>query len=120
MRRGAPISQAWGEQRLDPAQLGRGPEWRRDVKPDLANSEVVGALTGQWPVKAGTRTGDSRAAALDSIRAIQMVRAYRVIGHLESNLDPLKLSPKTPHPQLEPSFYGFHSPTWIARCSSAA
>ncbi|HVU20229.1 MAG TPA: 2-oxoglutarate dehydrogenase E1 component [Rhizomicrobium sp.] len=97
-----------GEQGLDATQLGRGPAWHRDAKPELASGELVGALTGQWPQKAGAQSGDSRAAALDSIRAIQMVRAFRVIGHLESNLDPLKLSPKTPHPQLEPSFYGFH------------
>src|SRR6201996_2772167 len=97
-----------GEQGLDATQLGRGPRWHRDERPELASGDLVGALTGQWPQKAGAQTGDSRAAALDSIRAIQMVRAYRVIGHLESNLDPLHLSPKTPNPQLEPSFYGFH------------
>jgi 2-oxoglutarate dehydrogenase E1 component len=50
---------------------------------------------------------DVRSAAQDSIRAIQLVRAYRVIGHFEADLDPLKLSPKTPHPQLDPAFYGF-------------
>jgi len=27
-------------------------------------------------------------AAQDSIRAIQLVRAYRVIGHFEADLDP--------------------------------
>jgi 2-oxoglutarate dehydrogenase E1 component len=48
-----------------------------------------------------------RSAAQDSIRAIQFVRAYRVIGHFEADLDPLKLSPKVPHPQLDPAFYGF-------------
>ena len=55
-------------------------------------------------------TRDLRAAsAQESIRAVQLVRAYRVIGHLEADLDPLKLSPKAPHPQLDPSFYGFHA-----------
>src|SRR6185312_1823970 len=96
------------EQGLKPAQLGRGPAWRRDTKPELASGDLVGALTGQWPAKAGVDEKDVRAAAQESIRAIQMVRAYRVIGHLESNLDPLKLAPKAPHPQLDPAFYGFH------------
>jgi 2-oxoglutarate dehydrogenase, E1 component len=50
---------------------------------------------------------DVRAAAQASIRAIQLVRAYRVIGHFEADLDPLGLAPKTPHPQLDPKFYGF-------------
>ena len=96
-----------GEQDLTPAQLGRGPRWQRDARPGFARGELVGALTGQWPVKAGPSDKDSRAAALDSIRAIQMVRAYRVIGHLEAELDPLNISPKTPHAQLDPVFYGF-------------
>jgi 2-oxoglutarate dehydrogenase E1 component len=51
--------------------------------------------------------GDTVAAARDSVRAIQLVRAYRVIGHFEANLDPLGLAPKTPHPQLDPASYGF-------------
>jgi 2-oxoglutarate dehydrogenase E1 component len=54
-----------------------------------------------------TEANDVRAAAQESIRAIQMVRAYRVIGHFEADLDPLNLSPKAPHPQLDPAFYGF-------------
>ncbi|HWA89226.1 MAG TPA: 2-oxoglutarate dehydrogenase E1 component [Rhizomicrobium sp.] len=95
------------ENGLSPTQLGRGPGWRRDAKPELASGELVGALTGQWPAKPGASEKDLRAAALESIRAIQMVRAYRVIGHLEANLDPLNLSPKTPHPQLDPAFNGF-------------
>jgi len=50
---------------------------------------------------------DVRSAAQDSIRAIQLVRAWRVIGHFEADLDPLELSPKVAHPQLDPAFYGF-------------
>jgi 2-oxoglutarate dehydrogenase E1 component len=50
---------------------------------------------------------DVRAAAQASIRAIQLVRAYRVIGHFEADLDPLHLTATTPHPQLDPRFYGF-------------
>src|SRR5579862_1259685 len=96
------------EQELSATQLGRGPRWARDSKPELASGDLVGALTGQWPAKAGVSEKDLRAAARESIRAIQMVRAYRVIGHLESNLDPLGLAPKTPYPQLDPAFYGFH------------
>ena len=52
---------------------------------------------------------DLHMAAQESIRAIQLVRAYRVIGHLEADLDPLKITPKQPHPQLDPAFYGFHA-----------
>src|ERR1700679_816630 len=95
------------EQDLSATQLGRGPGWARDRKPNFAGGDLVHALTGQTPSKPGVDEKDVRAAAQESIRAIQMVRAYRVIGHLESNLDPLGLAPKEPYPQLDPAFYGF-------------
>ncbi|MDE1938908.1 MAG: 2-oxoglutarate dehydrogenase E1 component [Alphaproteobacteria bacterium] len=100
-----------GQAGLTPAQTGRGPAWARDAKSELPGGELIGALTGQVaaPKQAAAGGQELRAAAQESIRAIQLVRAYRVIGHLEADLDPLKLSPKTPHPQLDPAFYGFHS-----------
>ena len=48
-----------------------------------------------------------RAATLDSIRALMMIRAYRVRGHLEANLDPLGLNKVEAHPELDPASYGF-------------
>ncbi|RYH00520.1 MAG: 2-oxoglutarate dehydrogenase E1 component, partial [Alphaproteobacteria bacterium] len=47
------------------------------------------------------------AAAKDSIHAVQMIRAYRMVGHLEANLDPLEITPKTPQATLDPKTYGF-------------
>lgn len=52
---------------------------------------------------------DVRQAALDSIRALQLIRAYRARGHLMANLDPLELKEIETHPELEPSHYGFTS-----------
>ena len=99
-----------GQTALNPAQLGRGPEWRRDKKPQWENGDLVGALTGQWPARKGVASeADLHKAAQDSIRVIQLVRAYRVIGHLEADLDPLQITPKQPRPQLDPGFYGFHA-----------
>ncbi len=48
-----------------------------------------------------------RAAALDSLRALMLIRAYRVRGHLEARLDPLGLQVPKPHPELDPATYGF-------------
>ncbi|MGE5767690.1 MAG: 2-oxoglutarate dehydrogenase E1 component, partial [Bacteroidota bacterium] len=48
-----------------------------------------------------------RAAVIDSIRALMLIRAYRVRGHLEANLDPLGLKALEPHPELDPKSYGF-------------
>ncbi|MBI3675383.1 MAG: 2-oxoglutarate dehydrogenase E1 component, partial [Proteobacteria bacterium] len=109
-----PTWRAWfaslGESDLKATQLGRGPAWKRDAKPELRLDELTGALSGQWPSKKDGEVSerDLRAAAQDSVRAIQLVRAYRVIGHLAADLDPLKLNPKPAMPQLDPGFYGFH------------
>ena len=48
-----------------------------------------------------------RQATQDSIRALMLIRAYRVRGHLEADLDPLKLQKPMPHSELDPESYGF-------------
>ncbi len=48
-----------------------------------------------------------REATLDSIRALMLIRAYRVRGHLHANLDPLGLEEPKEHPELDPGSYGF-------------
>ncbi len=48
-----------------------------------------------------------RRATLDSIRALMLIRAYRVRGHLEATLDPLGLLKPDAHPELDPRTYGF-------------
>ncbi len=55
----------------------------------------------------GRTDAELRAATLDSIRALMLIRAYRIRGHLIANLDPLQLDPPTPHPELDPASYGF-------------
>jgi 2-oxoglutarate dehydrogenase E1 component len=50
---------------------------------------------------------DIRAATKDSLRALMMVRTYRVRGHLEAQLDPLGLQVPKPHAELDPATYGF-------------
>ena len=50
---------------------------------------------------------DIRAQVLDSIRAIMMIRAYRVRGHFKAKLDPLGLEAEGEHEELKPSSYGF-------------
>jgi 2-oxoglutarate dehydrogenase E1 component len=48
-----------------------------------------------------------RRATSDSIRALQLIRAYRVRGHLEADLDPLGLDKRGPYPELDYRSYGF-------------
>ena len=50
---------------------------------------------------------DVQQATRDSIRALMLIRAYRIRGHLAANLDPLGLEPPREHPELDPRSYGF-------------
>ena len=43
----------------------------------------------------------------DSVRALMMIRAYRIRGHLAAELDPLRMQEPTDHPELDPKTYGF-------------
>ncbi len=55
----------------------------------------------------GASVQDLRAATIDSVRALMLIRAYRIRGHLIANLDPLQLDPPGYHPELDPRTYGF-------------
>src|ERR1700744_4889977 len=46
-----------GEQGLSPTQLGRGPAWKRDAKPQIPASDLIAALTGQEPPAARAKPG---------------------------------------------------------------
>ncbi len=62
------------------------------------------------PARAAAPAPDAatiRRAQLDSIRALMLIRSYRVRGHLEAQLDPLGLQKPKPHPELQPEFWGF-------------
>jgi len=50
----------------------------------------------------------SRQAILDSLRALMLIRSYRVRGHLLAKLDPLNILVPPDHPELNPTTYGFH------------
>jgi 2-oxoglutarate dehydrogenase E1 component len=63
------------------------------------------------PAVPGTRPAMSseqvRAATIASLRALMLIRSYRVRGHLEARLDPLGLTIPAPHSELDPRSYGF-------------
>ena len=52
-------------------------------------------------------TENSELSTKDSVRAIMMIRAYRIRGHLNADLDPLQLLKKEYAPELDPKTYGF-------------
>ena len=59
------------------------------------------------PATSGDTDGPVQAETIDSIRALMMIRAYRVRGHLIASLDPLGLEGERHHPELDPRSYGF-------------
>src|SRR5439155_14422582 len=76
----------------------RGPSWAKRERAILGNGAAPAA---------GTEEEALRQATTDSIRTLQLIRAYRVRGHLESDLDPLGLEKRGPYPELDYRSYGF-------------
>src|SRR5690606_23654050 len=58
----------------------------------------------------GLSIEEIRKATMDSVRALMMIRAYRMRGHLAADLDPLHLKGVAQHPELDPASYGFTEP----------
>jgi 2-oxoglutarate dehydrogenase E1 component len=80
---------------------GRWPAPKADPKKAGAPAKAEAAPS------AGVSAEAVRAAAHDSIRALMLIRSYRVRGHLQATLDPLGIEQPTENPELTPEFYGF-------------
>jgi len=127
------VDEAWqaffkalGEGDIEVKAAAAGPSWARSDWPPTPNDDLTHALDGQWPKDAlepakaaekitkkaedqGVEVSDEaiKRAVLDSIRALMIIRAYRIRGHLAADLDPLGLAEQKPHPELDPESYGF-------------
>jgi 2-oxoglutarate dehydrogenase E1 component len=109
-------------------QSARGASWKKPNWPIAANGDLVSALDGNWAqvekavgdkitAKAQAKgveisQADVQQATRDSIRAIMLIRAYRVRGHLHAKLDPLGINPRPSDEELHPSHYGFTEADW--------
>src|SRR4051812_17590047 len=108
-----------------------GPSWARQgwplaelaepnlgLHPTPATIEKVKAAVEQ---RAASTTSDPdaiRRAAEDSIRAMMLIRTYRVRGHLAADLDPLGLARRHVPADLTPEYHGFgpndlDRPIWL-------
>ncbi len=114
-----------GDAELDVKAEAAGPSWARADWPPVPNDDLTAALDGQWPAQPETKAaGDKikaqaaskgvevsdeaiKRAVLDSIRALMIIRAYRIRGHLAADLDPLGMREASNHPELDPKSYGF-------------
>ncbi len=92
----------------------RGPSWAPRRPSIIGNGEEAAAKAtpGNGAVAGEATLEQVRAATLDSIRALMLIRAYRVRGHLEATLDPLGLEKREPHSELDPKTYGFTEADW--------
>ncbi|MBJ3776078.1 2-oxoglutarate dehydrogenase E1 component [Acuticoccus mangrovi] len=98
------------------------PRWQRTDWPVPLNGELVSAMDGDWrPIEtrvkekvaqkaqatgADLSAADIQRAAQDSVRAIMMIRAYRMRGHYHAKLDPLGITGMRDQ-ELAPAAYGF-------------
>jgi 2-oxoglutarate dehydrogenase E1 component len=112
---------ALAEDKTTVVNSAAGPSWKQPNWPTLANGEIVAAMDGNWAqlektvsekIKTSIVAAPLSASAIqqetrDSVRALMMIRAYRMRGHLHADLDPLGLEPMKDHEELHPSSYGF-------------
>ncbi|MDC0418700.1 2-oxoglutarate dehydrogenase E1 component [Pelagibacteraceae bacterium] len=85
-----------------------GPSWAPKKKIKKNNLDLESTLKEN--VIEDNRITDlplTEESAKNSIRAIMLIRAYRIRGHLVANLDPLGLMTREEHPELKPETYGF-------------
>ena len=100
-----------------------GPSWQRRNWPAGDTDDLTGALdpTQMEPAARPTKgapkaapapggavaTADITSAAADAIRAMMLIRTYRVRGHLAANLDPLGIAKQELPADLTPEYHGF-------------
>jgi len=81
-----------------------GPEWKK------RNTTVIDDISFDKVIRASSDVdfNSFKTSTLNSIRALRLIRAYRINGHLIANLDPLDLHEKIYHPELDYKSYGFN------------
>jgi 2-oxoglutarate dehydrogenase E1 component len=115
------------DQPADVIKNAAGPSWARDNWPLAPRDELTSALDGNWAevekaigtkivakeqakaqVKgADLAPADVHQATRDSVRALMLIRAYRMRGHFHAKLDPLGIEAPRNREELDPRSYGF-------------
>ena len=89
-----------------------GPDWAPRATRVVGNGGVAGndgaaAVRPAGAPATPASDEDIREATRDSIRALILIRSYRVRGHLLALLDPLGIEQREDHPELDYETYGF-------------
>src|ERR1700694_4877561 len=111
------------DQPADALKNAKGPSWGRDNWPLTPRDELTSALDGNWAQvekAVGTKiaakaqakgseltAADVHQATRDSVRALMLIRAYRMRGHFHAKLDPLGIEPARDREELDPRSYSF-------------
>ena len=90
-----------GDSAAQAEQAANGPSWKRADWPKSETSELVSSLDGNWALiepkiekkiaaaaPATATEGDVLRATRDSIKALMMIRAFRIRGHLAAKVSP--------------------------------
>ncbi len=108
-----------GDAGTDAQRNADGASWKRTAWPRPDSAEETAAFDGNWALLEPKLESKLKAAApaasdvdiglavKDSVRALMLIRAFRMRGHLHAQLDPLGLEDNADQPELEPSSYGF-------------
>jgi 2-oxoglutarate dehydrogenase E1 component len=107
----------------DVTRNAEGASWGRDNWPLTPHDELTSALDGNWvevEKAVGTKLAakaqakgvelsavDVNQATRDSVRALMLIRAYRMRGHFHAKLDPLGIEAPRDREELDPRSYGF-------------
>ncbi len=105
------------------AETSNGASWGVPLDELTPTDDLTNALSGAYqPAERTIRSRiEARAQSMgvelppmaaqratqDSIRALMLIRAYRVMGHFAATLDPLGLDEPKSHRELKPETYGF-------------
>ena len=111
------------EERSHSVSDSQSASWATPLSKLQQNGDFISALTADYEeadyatadrLQARTHSANvelspaaSMRATQDSIRALMLIRAYRVMGHLAADLDPLGLQERKYHRDLLPETYGF-------------
>ena len=109
----------------DVQKNAEGPSWGRANWPLTPRDELTSALDGDWAeveravgakiaAKAQVQAkgaevtvAELHQATRDSVRALMLIRAYRMRGHFHAKLDPLGIEAPRDREELDPRSYGF-------------
>ncbi len=111
----------------DISKNAQGPSWERANWPLTPQDDLTSALDGNWAevektvgakiaakaqAKGGDKGGGLSSADLlqatrDLVRALMLIRSYRMRGHFHAKLDPLGIEAQRNREELDPRTYGF-------------